>query len=357
MTGVTQYLLIGSLESYSGKSATVLGIAGQLKARGVDIAYGKPLATHPTEIKGTTSDDTAFIASVLDLPPDRVYPAIASLDEESIERQLGGESSTSAKDALQNYVRQENSPEIALLEGPGTLDEGRLFGLSLGEMAETLNAGVVLVMPFNWQNLISRALSAREQFGDRLLGIAVNNITADYVERFDRHYAPYLEQQGIAVLGQIPRSTLLHSISVAELVKRLNANVLCRPDRLDLMVESLRIGAMNVNSALKYFRKGHNMAIVTGGDRTDIQLAALETSTQCLILTGHLSPSELIIARAEELETPILAVDLDTLTTVEIIDNAFGKVPIEEEVKVQCISELMATHFDLDRLLARMSPQ
>ena len=357
MTGVTQYLLVGSLESYSGKSATVLGIAGQLKARGVDLAYGKPLATHPSEIKGKTIDDPAFIASVLGLPPERIYPTIASLDEAAIERQLGGGSSIDPKEALQTYVPQEGAPDVVLLEGPGTLDEGRLFGLSLEEMAATLEAGVVLVMPFNWQNLIGRALSARKQLGDRLLGIVVNNITADYVERFDRHYAPYLEAQGIPVLGQIPRSTLLRSISVAELVKRLDATVLCRPDRLDLMVESLRIGAMNVNSALKYFRKGQNMAIVTGGDRTDIQLAALETSTQCLILTGHLSPSELIISRAEELETPILAVDLDTLTTVEIIDNSFGKVPIEEEVKVQCISELMATHFDLDRLLERMSPQ
>ena len=67
----------------------------------------------------------------------------------------------------------------------------------------------------------------------------------------------------------------MRSISVRDIVGRLKADVLCCGDRLDLMVETLTIGAMNVNSALRYFRKGINMAVVTGGDRADIQLAAL----------------------------------------------------------------------------------
>jgi len=137
-------------------------------------------------------------------------------------------------------------------------------------------------------------------------------------------------------------------------VRRLGAEVLCRPDRMELMVESLKIGAMNVNSALEYFRRAHNMAVVTGGDRTDIQVAALETSTQCLILTGHLPPTDTILSRAEDLEVPILSVDLDTLTTVEIIDKAFGQARLHEPIKVQEICQMMANHFDGDRLLAKL---
>jgi uncharacterized protein len=138
---------------------------------------------------------------------------------------------------------------------------------------------------------------------------------------------------------------------VAELQKKLDAEVLCRSDRLDLMVESLTIGAMNVNSALKYFRQRHNMAVVTGGDRTDLQLAALETSTQCLILTGHIPPTKTILTRAEEMEIPILSVDLDTLTTVEIIDQAFGQVRLHEPIKVDCVCQMTAEYIDCDRLL------
>jgi len=111
---------------------------------------------------------------------------------------------------------------------------------------------------------------------------------------------------------------------------------------------------MNVNSALEYFRKGRNMAIVTGGDRTDIQLAAFETSTQCLILTGHIPPSATILSRAEDLEIPILSVDLDTLTTVEIIDRAFGQVRLHEPIKIQSVYQMMQKHFNLERLLDKL---
>ncbi|MDJ1172036.1 phosphotransacetylase family protein [Roseofilum sp. BLCC_M154] len=355
MTDISQYLLIGSLESYSGKSATLLGIGAQLQERGLDIAYGKPLSTGNGNLMGKGMDeDGAFIAQILGLPTDRLYPTLISMDRQTIEGQL-----TEAVPGDPQVGFQQHYPttpgQLVLLEGPGTLDEGRLFGLSLGQMADRLSAGIVLVIPCDVQQIIDRALSAKERLGDRLLGIIVNDITRELIEPFAQHYVPYLEAQGIPILGQLPRSNLLRSISVQELVERLEATVVCRDDRLDLMVESLRIGAMNVNSALKYFRKGENMAVVTGGDRTDIQLAALETSTQCLILTGHLSPSELIISRAEELEIPILTVDLDTLTTVEIIDNAFGTVPIHEPVKAKCISELVAAHVDLDRLLGCLS--
>ncbi|NEP82345.1 MAG: phosphotransacetylase family protein, partial [Okeania sp. SIO3B3] len=143
----------------------------------------------------------------------------------------------------------------------------------------------------------------------------------------------------------------LRSVTVAELVKQLNAQVLCRPDRLDLMVESLTIGAMNVSAAIKYFRKATNMAVVTGGDRTDIQLAALETSTHCLILTGQLPPDELVLRRAEYVEVPVLSVECDTLSTVEIIDRTFGSVRLHEPVKVECVNRLMAQDFDFEPLL------
>ncbi len=89
---------------------------------------------------------------------------------------------------------------------------------------------------------------------------------------------------------------------------------------------------------------------VTGGDRTDIQLAALETSSHCLILTGQLPPDELVLRRGEDVEVPVLSVDYDTLSTVEIIDRTFGSVRPHEPFKVECVKKLMAQYFDFKRL-------
>jgi len=83
------------------------------------------------------------------------------------------------------------------------------------------------------------------------------------------------------------------------------SRVLCRSDRLDLMVESLAIGAMNVNAAL-ILRLRRNMAVVTGAIAWKF---SGRSSTQCLILTGQLPPPPL---SSPKLELEILSVDLDT---------------------------------------------
>jgi len=216
---------------------------------------------------------------------------------------------------------------------------------------------VLLVASYQPLNLVDVLLKAKHDLAESLLGVIINDIPPTEMETVSNTLEPFLAEQGIEILGLIPRNELLRSISVREITSRLQAEVLCRSDRLDLMVESLAIGAMNVNSAMEYFRKRQNMAVVTGGDRADVQLAALESSTHCLILTGHVPPQPFVLSRAEDLEIPILSVNLDTLTTVEIIDNIFGKVSIKEPIKVQCIQQLIGEYFALDRLIEKLDLQ
>nr|WP_228014704.1 phosphotransacetylase family protein [Fortiea sp. LEGE XX443] len=348
-------MLIGSTETYSGKSATVLGLSYQLQQKGLDIAYGKPLGTCLRASGGTVvEEDVQFIASSLNLAANRIAPTMLALDEVSVQKRLNAEDQTNYRQLLVQQYLQVYRGDLVLLEGPGNLTEGNLFNLSTLQVAEVLDAAVLLVTRYNFLLSVDALLAAKQHVGDRLVGVVLNDIPAKESEMVENIVRPFLEQQGIAVLATLPKNDLLRSVSVGELVNQLNAEVLCCSDRLDLMVESLAIGAMNVNSAVKYFRKRRNMAVVTGGDRVEIQQAALETSTQCLILTGQLPPPPFILGRAEELEIPILSVDLDTLTTVEIVDRTFGQVRVHEPIKVQCIRQLMNEHFDIERLLFKL---
>lgn len=354
MLKAAKYLLIGSTEAYSGKSATILGLSYQLQQQGLDIAYGKPLGNYLGESQTAIVEaDVQFVAQLLNLPQNRLLPTILALDEATIRKRLRNEDQSDYRQLLTQYLQMPGG-DLALLEGAGTLEEGSLFDLSLLQVAEEVDAAILLVTRYKSVFSVETLLSAKKRLGDRLLGVLLNDIPTEQLEVVDTDMRPFLEQQGIPVLGMLPKSDLLRSVSVGELVNQLQAEVLCRPDRLDLLVESLAIGAMNVNAALRYFGQRRNMAVVTGGDRVEIQLAALESSTQCLILTGKLPPAPFILTKAEELEVPILSVDLDTLTTVEIVDRTFGQVRLHEPIKVQCIRQMMANHFDVDRLLSQL---
>lgn len=351
-----KYLLIGSTEPYSGKSATVLGLSYQLQKNGLDIAYGKPLGNYSTADKGTVreEEDVQFITQSLNLSRSNIAPTILALNEQNVQNRLLGSDKTDYQQSLAREYLDKPFGDLVLLEGGGDLTEGHLFGLSLPQIASIVDASVILVTRYKSLLSVEAVLFAKQIIGERLLGVVINDIPHEHIDSVNSLVRPLLEQQGIPVLATLPRSDVMRSVSVRELVHQLNAEVLCRSDRLDLMVENLAIGAMNVNAAVKYFRKRRNMAVVTGGDRVEIQQAALETSTQCLILTGQLPPPEFIKSRAEDLEIPIISVDLDTLTTVEIIDRAFGQVRVHEPIKVECIRHLMKQYFDIERLLAQL---
>ena len=187
-----------------------------------------------------------------------------------------------------------------------------------------------------------------------MVGVVLNAVIPEEVNELVHSVLPSIEKHGLCVFGVMPRSPLLRSVTVGELVRRLEARVICCAERLELMVETLSIGAMNVNSAMEFFRKRRNMAVVTGADRTDIQLAALEASTQCLILTGAGEPLPQLINRAEELDVPLLRVESDTLSTVEVIEQAFGHVRLHEDVKAAYAFRLVEENCDLTRLFENL---
>lgn len=349
----SKYLLIVSSEPYSGKSATILGMAHQLQNKGIKLGYGKPIGTCFNTLDNLRDEqDLQFISQILKLPESQIKSPLLLLDEKTIMEYLGKENNY--EDQLIEYCNSIDA-DLVLLEGAGNLTQGNLFHLSAPEVSEKIDASVILVIKYEPLLIIDQILNAKDIFGHRFTGVLINSIPHEQFDVLENTIKPFLKAKNIDVLGMLPTDRLLQSVSVRELVSQLKAKVLCREDRLDLMVESLTVGAMNVNSALEYFRQRQNMAVITGSDRTDLQLAALESSTNCLILTGHTLPQQLILARAEDLEIPILTVDFDTLTTVEIVDQAFGTVRLHETIKVECIQNLIEEHFDIDLLLQKLN--
>ena len=353
-------LLIGSCESFSGKSAVVLGLARQLARQGVPVRFGKPLATSldsPADAatQALLDADVRFIGATLGLPEANLIPSLHVLDPLRAERRLlqGELDPGSGFEQLRQQLAAA-SDGLTLLEAAGSLHEGLLYGLSLAQLARGLGASVLLVHPWIDSCSIDPLLAAKAELGEHLAGVVLNAVKPGLVAQLSAEVVPALERLGLPVLGVMPQSPLLRSVTVEELALRLGAQVLCCPERLDLLVETLSIGAMNVNSAMEFFRRRRNMAVVTGADRTDIQLAALEASTQCLILTGAGDPLPQLLNRAEELEVPLLKVEHDTLTTVEVIEQAFGHVRLHEVVKASFAFRLVEEHCNFERLFARL---
>jgi hypothetical protein len=115
------------------------------------------------------------------------------------------------------------------------------------------------------------------------------------------------------------------------------------------MIENC-VGAMD-GTTLFAFRDSRK-AVITGGHRTDIQLAALETDTTCMVLTGGVSPNEIILARAREKGVAVLTVSGDTTATVDRFESLLGRLRIREREKIRRGIELVRAAVDADAILS-----
>jgi BioD-like phosphotransacetylase family protein len=198
--------------------------------------------------------------------------------------------------------------------------------------------------------MLDDVLSTQARLGDSFCGILINRVPEDASDFVKKIAIPFLENKKIKVFGVLPEVRGLSALTVGELINLLEAEVLTKYQRLEALVENLTVGAMTAEAALSRFRRSSNKAVITGGDRTDIQLAALETSTTCLILTGNLRPSPLVIKQAEEFGISVLLVRTNTMETIEQIEKFFGKTRLGQTAKLKQFQSLLDTHLDKDRL-------
>ena len=347
-------LYIGSIRGFSGKSLVSLSLGRGLRERGLRVGYFKPLGTLPVKVKGKMVDEDALFArGYLELkePPGLLSPVLFT--PQLIKEALGRRKNL--QDKVKNaFFRVTKGKDIVIVRGAGSLSKGTLIGLSGSELVRTLKAKALLIVRYESELVVEDIFWAGEQLKKNLLGVIINDVPQNKAKYAEEKLLPYLEKQGITVFGVMPHDKVLASVSVQELVERLGGKVLCREDKLQELVEDFSIGAMNVESALRHFRKKVHKAVITGGDRPDIQLAALETSTKCIILTGNLYPNAVVLGRADELGVPMILVAEDTLATVERIEDILGHLRIREEKKLLQAKALVEERVDLKRLYAAL---
>ncbi|MFH0925987.1 MAG: phosphotransacetylase family protein [bacterium] len=343
-------LFIGSTSRYSGKSLICLGLGSKFTKDGLNIGYIKPIGTTPTYVGDQlTDEDGVFIARALkiDEPLDLLCPVLVTQD--FLVNTLEGKIKKMDVKVADAHKKLSTNKDIMLIGGAGNIYEGTFLGLSGLYLLELLKAKLILVDTHQTDIFcIDYLLSVKEKIGDNLLGVILNKVRPEELDCMKRRIIPFLEKKGIKVLGIIPHDRILDSISIARLKEILGGEILCCDNKLDGLIERFSIGAMNVESALKFFRKSKNKAVITGGDRADIQLAALETSTRCIILTGELYPSDIILARAEERGVPVMVVKDDTISTVEKIERILGRLRLREEEKIRKVKEVVEQNINFE---------
>lgn len=346
-------LYVTSAERYAGKTATCLSLGVCMQKDGFRVGYLKPLSLQPWRIENKIADeDAAFVKQVLNLTaePWELSPVVIT-HEFLRDRLVNPKPEDLMGKVTQAFEKLGQGQDILILEGGGSLREGYVVGLPTVEVVNKLGSQALVIAKYREEvRMLDDVLSTQARLGEAFLGILINRVPEDASDFVKKVAVPFLEGKNVKVFGILPEVRGLSALTVGELVKLLDAEVLTKYQRSGALVENLTVGAMTAEAALSRFRRSSNKAVITGGDRTDIQLAALETSTTCLILTGNLRPSPLVIKQAEEFGVCVMLVRTNTMETIEHIEKFFGKTRLGETAKLKQFQSLLDTHLDKDRL-------
>ncbi len=321
-------LYVTSLERGSGKTTLCAGLGKHLLNDGKKIGFFKPIIADSKNpvVEGTDSDAT-FIRHLfaLEEPLDLLCPIFS--DESNLVSKI--------KDA---YARVSKGKDVVIIEG---ISEQHQVSR---DIVETLNAKVIIVEGYSKDSL--KAIEKYKNFGNHLLGIVLNKVPGSRLEQVSGETSTQFGKAGVNVLGILPENRALLTLTIGELAKHIQGEILRGTEKSGELAENIMLGAMCVDPGPDYFGRKKNKVVVVSNKRPDMQLAALETSTRCLVLTGNAAPNPTVLSRAEEKNVPIILARDDTTAIVTNIEDALGKTRFNQENKLPKLSEIMEHRFD-----------
>ncbi len=320
-----------------GKTAICAGLGRHLRGDGRKVGFLKPIITDGEDPSAAGADrDAAFMKHILALeePLDRLCPVISDQ----------GNLASGIKEACARVARGK---DVVIVEGTCQLSPSGNLDRASYQVVEALRARVIEVADYAKNVLKPEFINNCKDFGEYLLGVVLNKVPGNQLGRVSGEISARFGEAGIDVLGVLPEDRVLFTLTIGELAEHIQGEILNCAEESAGLVENLMLGAMCLDSGPEYFGRKNNKAAVVRGERPDMRLAALETSTRCLVLSGNTAPPiTTVLHKAESKGVPIILARGDTIATVTGIEDALGKTRFNQERKLPRLAEIMEQHFN-----------
>jgi len=358
---MSKNIYITALEPQSGLSLISLGVMEFLVRNLVRVAFFRPIVNVQRHEDGI--DEIIHLVSNhcnLDLTYRQMYAytfeeARSLVSEKNYDKLLEG--------ILDRYKELENEYDFVLCLGTDFQSDSSAFEFELNvEIANNLGCPVIMVANAHEgsiENVVKSCQFAIESFEDKgsnILSIIVNRTPAELQTQMLQALKETLQKK-IELIYSIPYEETLDRLTMAEIVKALDAKVIYGNEQLNRSVSRFVIAAMNLRNYLP--RLANDNLIITPIDRLDIilgTLAAFRSSNMPniggIVLTGYLKPDNLLHNLLHGIQdlVPIVKVEEDTFTTATKIKSIHTCLTPESPLKIASALGLFESHVNSTEL-------
>ncbi len=349
-------LLVTSTAGGTGKTAISIALASLAQDRGASVGYMKPKGTRLESVVGKTRDeDPIFAKEVLDLDAELAVLEPVVYSPTFVREAIRGREDPAAlrERVADSFASLSADRDVMIVEGGGRLWTGGIVELTDADVAQLIDAQTVLVSRYSDPTDLDDTLAGAHRLDERLAGVLFNAVSDADRDGLTEDTVPFLEGRGVETIGVLPYDEQLAGVSVADIADGIGAEILTQDAPTDGLVERFEVGAMGSGAALERLGRTRNVAVITGGDRSDVQATALEASgVECLVLTGGHRPSNTVVGKAENRGLPLLSVRTNTRTTIDRLEGRLRSGRIRDPEAVARMTHLLEEAVDVDRLLS-----
>jgi BioD-like phosphotransacetylase family protein len=320
---------------------------------GLNVGYFKPVGYGKRVIDEKLRDtDVILMKDAMNLSEsvDILCPVV--LGNRFLDQITGGCEKASQKIQEAHDVVKHNK-DVLLIESAARPESLTFCNLNVPKLAEKFNANILFSVKGDDDTVVDKALHYRDYTqweGGKMLGVVINFVPFQQIERMKGIIAPMFKNYDLEVLGIVPDKRELTLPTVQDVMDILDADVLTCSNKLEGLVDNYLVGAMSPESALSWLRRSMGRAFITGGDRADLILTALETKPSAIILTGNIYPSVRVLSTAEAKGVPILLVPTDTYTTVTKLELLDARAPTSMK-RIQLTRQIMGENINWRKIL------
>jgi BioD-like phosphotransacetylase family protein len=255
------------------------------------------------------------------------------------------------------FDRAAYEKDYIIIEGTGHAGVGSVFGLSNADVAQCLNAKVIIVASGGIGRPIDQIAlnkSLFEKAGVEVIGAIINKVLPDKLAMIEKYCRIALQRMDIPLLGCIPAEPKLSEPNLNQVVEVVGGRWLNgREQGGNGRVDKVVIGAMAAKGIVDSIQPG--VLIITPGDREDIILSAIAAEGIAdqrlltgIILTRNVLPHPKLMAMIAKTRIPVVICSDESYQVASKINKMTVKTQPGDADKIPIIKDLVTKNVDLD---------
>ena len=356
----TKRIFIAATRMNDGKTTTSLGLYSALNDGEKKIGYIKPVGQRFVDVNGEKIDEDSFLLTKtfdVSVPIQAMSPIV--VDKDFTKNYLDDSASIYPKIVnrlCRSFDRAAYEKDYIIIEGTGHAGVGSVFDLSNAEVANILNAKVIIVAsggigrPID-EIALNQALF--EKAGADIIGVIINKVQSDKLD-FIKHYCGQaLEKMNLKLLGVIPENAKLSEPSLSQIIHEIRGECLNTTNNIQSKkIKKVVIGAKTGLSTIDDIEEG--TLIITSGDREDIIQPCIKSNKASMlsgiILANAITPNDATLEDIQSSKIPFILSNDSSYSVISRMNKMNIKTQPHDVDKISIIKEILKSNIDLKEI-------